>query len=200
MDVTLLNDRLVSVLTNNSVRWPTAIINEYKAKYGLPEPIAQEKVLLDLIVKRAKAVDSLIFYPFFILFLLILSRTYYFDNWQISISLICIIGLSAIIALGSAIRLRRTARKARENTLKKLKEYLFKEIANEANKKPIGKEKDKQNGNGLPDRIKMLIEDVENIDVGPFAPLSRHPIVRAIAMPFGGVGGLYLIDYLAVLS
>ena len=49
----------------------------------------------------------------------------------------------------------------------------------------------------LAERIKLMMEDIRNIKEGPFAPISQHPIVSAIAMPFGGVGGLYLIDYFA---
>jgi len=34
----------------------------------------------------------------------------------------------------------------------------------------------------------------------PFLPIAKHPIVSAVAMPFGGMGGLYLVDYLSALS
>jgi len=48
-------------------------------------------------------------------------------------------------------------------------------------------------------RIPLLIYEVNGIQAGPFVPLAQHPIIRAIAMPFGGVGGLYLIDYLTTM-
>jgi len=49
----------------------------------------------------------------------------------------------------------------------------------------------------MSERIEALIDDIKQINAGPFAPITRHPIVTAVAMPFGGVGGLYLIDYMA---
>jgi len=47
------------------------------------------------------------------------------------------------------------------------------------------------------DRIKLLINEVEILRHGPFLPLTKHPITLSLLMPFGGVGGLYLIGYLA---
>ncbi len=49
----------------------------------------------------------------------------------------------------------------------------------------------------LAERINKIIEDIHNIREGSFVPIAQHPIFSAIAMPFGGVGGLYLIDYMA---
>jgi len=49
----------------------------------------------------------------------------------------------------------------------------------------------------MSERVLEIIDDVKKLNEGPFKPIAQHPIVSAIAMPFGGVGGLYLIDYFA---
>lgn len=198
VDVTRLNDRFVRLLTQCNVVWPKNVIDSCCKDHGIPGYVAEEKIRLDLIVRRAGVVDTLIFYPFFVLFLIIISRSHYFDNWQFPAQLVVFIGFTALIAIGSAIRLRKAAQKVRRNTLNKLHDYYCQALAREA----------LQQNSATPDpeliglsvRIQLLIDNVKEIDTGPFLPLSRHPIVRAIAMPFGGVGSLYLIDYLTAVS
>ncbi|OQK17786.1 hypothetical protein AU255_07965 [Methyloprofundus sedimenti] len=192
VDVTRLNDRFVSLLVKCDVKWSESVIKSCSQHHGIPGYMAKEKILLDLIVKRAEVVDGLIFYPFFILFLMIISRSHYFDNWQFTQLLMVIMGVTALIAIASAIRFRRAAQKIRGSILHKLQNYYCQTLA---------KESRANNGKaaGLSARIKLLIDEVNGIQAGPFVPLAQHPVIRAIAMPFGGVGGLYLIDYLTTM-
>ena len=45
--------------------------------------------------------------------------------------------------------------------------------------------------------LKLMIEDVRNERRGAFRPVFNDPIFKALLMPLGGYGSLYLIDYLA---
>jgi hypothetical protein len=141
VDITRLNARFVELLTKCNVKWPNSVLEKYCDNYGVTEDVAAEKLKLDIIVLRSKTVDALIFLPFIVLSLMILSRSTYFDRWHMPLQLAFVILLGALIALS--------------------------------------------------------IDDIKQINSGPFAPITRHPIITAIAMPFGGIGGLYLIDYMA---
>ena len=218
VDVTRLYARFVKLLSKSNVTWPEHITRQYCEDYGLTKYIAVQKLKLDLIVKRSKVVDYLIFLPFIILSLMIVSRSDYFDRWHMPLQLAFVIVLGACIAISSAVRLRRTAEDARKLVLSNLteayKKQLFQESVAEANKKKTDEKSDGSDADPDPEsesevelcqykmaeRIRAIIEDIRNIKDGPFVPISHHPIVSAIAMPFGGVGGLYLIDYLANLG
>ena len=199
-DITRLNARFIELLTKYKMNWPTKITSEYCKKYGLSKEIAIEKLKLDLIVSRSKVVDELIFLPFIILTMLILSRVSYFEKWHMPPQLMIIICMGAIIALISAIRLRKSAKKARLFALKNLNEIYYCQLNREANPSINSVKNSKACGNNMSERLKLLIQEIEDLSTGPFLPFSKHPIIAAIAMPFGGVGGLYLIDYLATAS
>ena len=204
VDITRLNAQFVELLTNCKVIWPESVTARYCRDYGITHQVAYEKLKLDLIVQRSKAVDVLIFLPFIIISLLILSRSEFFDHWHTSLMLMIVILLGALIALSSAFRLRRTAAKARSHVLDKLDQVLrhhqYKECIQEMSKGDAAVSSHKNDiekiEHKMTERLKVIIEDIKNIKAGPFLPIARHPIISAIAMPFGGVGGLYLIDYL----
>lgn len=209
VDVTRVNARFVELLTKCKVMWERKDIKGFADEYCLKYDIASEKLKINLIVERANAVDPLIFLPFVILSLMIISRSSYFDRWYMSVELAVVIIVGALIALSSAVRLRRTAKKAQKNALKKLKDKYHCEWCKEsANKNvkanpasPANMVKPLKPGDvNVSERVKLLIEEIENIQDGPFLPIARHPIVAAIAMPFGGIGSLYLIDYLTAVG
>lgn len=209
VDVTRLNSRFVKLLFREECNfsWSEKYIHEYSIKYGVSESVAGEKLKFDMIVIRSKAVDILIFLPFVILTLMIISRYGYFDRWHMPAQLAVVIVMGACIALSSAIRLRRTAKKSRmyaiDNLEKIYKEHVYEEAKKEKAEDAEGAEKtDWRNENGIcdynmSDRIRHVINEIKLVHEGPFTPIAQHPIISAIAMPFGGVGGLYLIDYFA---
>jgi hypothetical protein len=52
---------------------------------------------------------------------------------------------------------------------------------------------------GLPitaEQIQLLMERIRNTKEGAFAPLSQQPALQALLLPFGGLGGVQLIEYL----
>jgi hypothetical protein len=45
-----------------------------------------------------------------------------------------------------------------------------------------------------PAQIRGLIEGIETTREGPFLPLLQQPFVKALLLPFGGLGGASLIE------
>lgn len=199
-DITQLNARFIELLTKYTVTWPESVLRICCEKYGLTKEVATEKLKLDLIVSRSKVVDELIFLPFIILTLMILSRSSYFDRWHMPLELAFIILLGACIALGSAIRLRRRAKRARFYALKNLSDLYAQQLYLEENPDNTTNDGSGVDSKHLSQRIQNMIIEIESISTGPFLPIAQHPIISAVAMPFGGVGGLYLIDYLSTMG
>ncbi|HBV21220.1 MAG TPA: hypothetical protein DEF07_05830 [Nitrosomonas sp.] len=186
-DIAHLSSHFIMLLKTKAVIWPQEILNVYIKKYGASENnnLAKNKLLMDMVNRLAGDVNSFIYYPFVILFLLILSRSHYFDNWHYTPLLFMLISFTAIIALCSAIKLRKAAIDTRNHFLEKLDICYWESIKHEA------EQKNEQTQAG----IKLLTEEIKNLNTGPYQPIGRHPIVLSLLMPLGSVGGLYLIEY-----
>ncbi len=139
---------------------------------------------MDFIHQQANAINNFIYYPSIILVLLILSRSNFFDNWQISPLLLFIYILTTLITLGSAIRLRKTSEDARRCILEKLDKLL-------SDKQVLSDNAEKST------QIKSLINEIKDLKGGVFQPLSHHPIALSLLIPFSSTGGVYLLEYFA---
>jgi len=96
-----------------------------------------------------------------------------------------VISLGALIAWSCALLLRHSAEQARALAIGRLRELLYRVY--EGNPQTM---KD----------IQFVIDEIKSIREGTFAPLMQHPLVQALAVPFGGVGGVYLIDFFAKMN
>jgi len=190
-DITHLSNHFIWLLRENKmVIWPEKILQDYCYDYGLSRNEARYKLHMDLVSQLTGAVNTFIYYPFIILFLLILSRSHYFDNWHYTPLLFILIGFTVIIALVSAIRLRKGALDTRIYILEKLDEMSWYALT-----------KDNQSQNKLSSvRLEKLIYEIKNLQTGLFLPLLQQPIVHSVFISFSGVGGLHLIDYLASMN
>ena len=200
VDATRLYSRFVELLTKCNVVWPKDTISQCCFEYGVSADIAIEMLKLKLIVDWSKVVDVLIFLPFIVLSLSIISRSSFFDRWSMPLELAFFIVLTALTALSSAIRLRRSAKNARSAALENLQEKYQMRLNEEGKNKAFSNARVGPSSNMMSERIKNIMDEIRNISAGPFKPLAQHPIVTSLAMPFGGVGGLYLIDYFANLG
>ena len=90
--------------------------------------------------------------------------------------------MGAIYAWSGAFVLRRSAEKARTDAVRRLTEQLVGALAEE---KP---DQDRVK------RIEFVLDEIKSIREGAFSPFTQHPAVQALIVPFGGVGGLYLIE------
>lgn len=188
VDITHLCSHLIRLLTKNEVTWPGDLVNINIRKYGLTREAVEPKILLDFIHQYSNAINRFIYYPFFILFLIMLSRAYYFDNWQITPLLLFVFGFTALTALSSAIRLRIAAQAGKERIIKKLENY---SLQLQKNRAPHGQDDGSAN-------LKLLIQEIKDFKEGVFQPLSQHPIVLSVLMPLSSIAAVYLFDYFSL--
>ncbi len=205
VDATILCNRFIKLLALHRTEWPpeTKISTQISR---LPNADAKKwKKIADrfhtdwygdwldinMIAERTKAIGRLIIYPFLLLFFMILSRNSYFDAWDWPIALILILGIMLSYAIYCAFSLRRAAESARKQAIIRLKDRILHVMS--------GKKEDEANRKDRVDKIKLIIERIQLIRTGAFAPLTQHPILAALALPLGGVGTLALIDMLATM-
>ena len=131
------------------------------------------------------AVVQLVYFPFIMLLLMLVSRTTYFDRWDWPWSLVAVIGIICLHALGCAIVLHRAAEKARQMELGRLKGQLL---------TALGK-----GGATATEPIRELIKQIESLREGVFAPTTQQPFFRAILLTLGGVGSVPLANFLPSL-
>ncbi len=128
--------------------------------------------------ERTHVVGKLMLYPFTALLLMIFARHPILDNWNIPWPLILVMFFLFLVMVIHSLVLRREARRARQGILDQLREKLRKAASNSREK------------------YRLLIEEIERQNRGAFRPLTDDYVFRALAIPFGGTGGLLLIDQL----
>jgi hypothetical protein len=112
MDARRLCTRFIEILSLNGATWPTEKTEQFKKDDKLWKLSSEEQnewTTIRFIARRTEAVGKMIYYPFLVLFLLIISRNYFFDAWKWPVSLIIIQGFNVSFALFSALHLRRVA-------------------------------------------------------------------------------------------
>jgi len=136
-----------------------------------------EWMKIQLIAERTAEIGQLIYYPFLIIIMMLLSRSNYFDNWGMPTGLAIVVSINILLLFISAVKLRREAEICRRDATGNLKLMLLSEPA------------------GKTERIKALLKDVETIRGGAFLPLRDQPLVRA-SLPLLGAIGLTFGEYI----
>ena len=183
-----LSSHFIKLLANPKVEinWSPTVVQTYRNKYGLPDGVVRYRILLDFINNHCYAPNKFVYYPFFCLFLIVMSRNYYFDNWPTTPFVLAVYAFFALLTLISAIRLWSAARYAREQILKKLE--------NNSADAPVNAIWYQDRGNAV--KLQLFIGEIRDFKEGIYRPLAYHPMMLNSLVPFSSVGGNYLIEYL----
>ena len=199
-DATMLNCRLIRYLVVEKTRWPPKAYQRLRQRWTISAPATQppattsderppdrlldEYLDIDLIAARTATVGELIYYPFIVITLLIISRIGMFDDWTWPVGLLLVLGGNGAFAAWSAWKLRSTAEHARQCALGKLNDILIARTAEGA-----GNQAEAQTA-----RETIAMIRAENR--GAFKAVSRHPLIGALLLPSGGAGIWALSQYL----
>ena len=184
-DATSLCRRFVTRFLGKAPQWNLESLELFRRRVGLEEAELGDWMLIRLIAQRTEVVGNLIFYPFIVLFVMVVSRLRYFSNWHTPIGLAVVISMSAVLAWSCAFMLRRAAEKLRANVLERL-------AIGTHGAKPLGKE--------YAGRIQDLLKEINSIQRGAFAPYLQSPVVHSLLVPLGGFGGVQLFEMLGKLT
>ncbi len=185
VDATRLCRRLIKIMIATGIRWPHDLLESEAARLGVEKSYLSEWLGIELIAQRTSVISVMLYYPFIILFLMGVARHTYFDRWDFPVGLMVVFGLNAAYAFGNAVYLRRSAEEAKHAAVADLK---AKQRALSV-KTPFKNLRVQQ--------IERMIDLIEKNQEGAFLPFTRHPLFGAIALPTGGTGLLFLIEYLA---
>jgi hypothetical protein len=137
-----------------------------------------------LLAEHTAAIGPLIVFPFILVALMVVARSQLFDNWQFGGSVLFVLVLYVLWAVGIAFLLNFGAEVARRRAVDRMEaDLLWLQGAGAGASKLAG-------------RFPTLIEQVRNMRKGAFAPFFEQPLVRAILVPLGGAGGIQLIEFL----
>jgi hypothetical protein len=183
IDVMWLNRvMLINKLMDSPTRWPEKLLQQYRPGEGDSKIDACLSELLDvkLIAARTAVTGPLIYWPFLLLALMIVSRLHYFDDWDFPIALIVVFALNAAGAIFAALTLRQSAEYARRRALETLHKLLY-----EATISTEGKVAPDPRDRALAATARSAIEEVENLSTGAFGSFTQNPVVQAILLPGG---------------
>lgn len=202
VDAARLCRGMIEKLTKYESVYPPKAVARFAARWCLPEHLLDEWLDVQIVGQRTKVVGELIYYPFIILLLMIVSRSNYFDRWDWPPALVFILGINAAMAVYAVYQLRYAAERARANSLERLKQKLL--CALDQSPRPPANPGSGEvvatatSSKGAADQIRLVIKEIEDYSEGAFAPLSRQPVFGALLMPFGGASALAVFDHLTL--
>jgi hypothetical protein len=186
-DAMVLNRRFIKQLMAWGTLWPPALLAEYRTagvsgRDAIDDSLA-EWLDIKFIADRTAVIEPLIYYPFVLLTMMIVSRLHYFDDWDLPLSLLVFFAINTVGAVFAAVTLRHSAELARHEALEKLRKWQFTAT--------IAKAESDAAAHGPAARLaaaaQQAIDEIESIRTGAFGPLTENPIVGALLLP-GGAG------------
>jgi hypothetical protein len=187
VDATHLCQRFAKAFQSQRYDWPTAELKEAARHHPCDDQDnLSDWLSMKLIAERSQQVGKLLYYPCVVIFLMAFARLYVFDRWNVPIPLIIILILLFAALVIHTLVLRREADKARQAVLQRLRERMTQIVSAASSKRrEIQRE-----------QLTMLIDDINGLQQGAFRTLTEDYLVRALAIPFGGTGGLLLLEQL----
>jgi len=136
---------------------------------------------LEFVAKRTNCIGSLIYFPFLMIALLILSRSNIFANYAPSLTIPIWFGISLSIVLSCAVMLWWVARATRDIAKQNLTEGIIRAKEAEGNLR-------------LAKQLETLLVRVGQLNEGAFSPLPQQPLVKAFLFPLSSAGWVALIQ------
>ncbi len=130
---------------------------------------------MTLIRELIEPLNTLIYYPFGVLFALVASRHSAFDNWTWPLGLVATFGLALVLLVASALVLQSRARAARETIIGAINARL--------REKCEAKE-----------QLEETRRQIESLTGAAYTSWHRNPVFYALLIPLGGMGSIEVIQ------
>lgn len=167
--------------------WPAPTLEAFRARLGIPVQYLDDWIDLQFLARRTRCVAKLIYLPFIVLSLMILSRSNFFDDWYAPVALHIVTAISIGVVLACALSLRRSAEASRRQAQVRLLDAAL-------------RAKGEPGGATLASQLDALRSRVESLREGAFAPYSQQPLLKAALLPLLTYGGTSLFDYLTLAN
>jgi hypothetical protein len=189
--------RFVAVLSDIKSVWPNSLLEREEATTGVPRAHLDDYLDFQLIVLATRRIYRLIYLPFILLLFLVLARSSIFDAMDFPLALILVTGLALGYALYTAVLLRRSAEAARAKAIEHYNSRLLVQAGQKDNPLPV--DTSMSAATSMPistEQITLLMERIRSTREGAFASFTQQPALQALLLPFGGYGGVQLVEYL----
>lgn len=137
---------------------------------------------MDFLANHTERIGRLIYYPFILWILLVISRVRFFDNWVFPTTLVVVMVMSGSILVFCTHLFQKKVQRLRDQSLGSLNEKLFHAKAH-------------QNLVLYAAQIETLMDMIKSIRRGAFLPFYERPLVRSILVTISTYGGLELLNY-----
>jgi hypothetical protein len=195
VDATVFCVGFVRGLCERENNWPALTLQEFEKKLGIPSKHLDNWIDLEFVALRTRCVTGLIYYPFIVLSLLLLSKSAAFDHWPMPSSKLVLTSIGALIAFGCAVALRLAAEASRRHALEQVNDDLA-----QANAWTDAQPKAEIAKRATAGQLELLRARMENLHEGAFAPFWQQPLLKAVLLPFATLGGTSLLDYMALAN
>ena len=181
-DATWLCWRLTRDIRTPTIVWPARTLQEFSGRYGLPPEVLGDCIDLIFVAKRSKCITTLLYGPFLIIALIVISGSPVLANYGRCIPYIITMAVAVLIVTACGVALRLSAETTRTEARRRLTERLF--IA-----------KGQNSGEQSASQLELLLRRIEELREGAFSPFSQQPVVRAMLLPLGSLGGTALLGH-----
>lgn len=171
----------VNDLRRAQTLWPAATRKIYDGRLRLETKLVQDWIDLDFAAKRTNCIGSLIYFPFALIALLIVTRSTAFANFGPSLTILLMQGLSLAVVFACAIMLCWAAKKVRDTTRNHLEDGII-------------RAKDSDADGHFASKLESLLTRVDLLKDGAFGSFTQQPLVRAVLLPLGSFGWTALIE------
>lgn len=185
-DATLLCLRFVKEMCRSSTEWPAATKAQFEGRLGLEHQIIDKWIDLDFVAKRTRCISALIYYPFILIALVLVTRSTVFANYTPNLKILVFQGTCLTIVFGCAIALCWAAQSMRSAAKQKLMDGII------CAKGPRAKDLD--DGGSNAEQLETLLVRLDELREGAFSPLTQQPLVRALLLPAGSLGWTALLE------
>ena len=164
--------------------------------YHLPTqaPGIDHRDAFEIVRIQAETNARLVYLPFSVLFLLIVSRASLFDRWSWPVPLIIVLGAGLALIAVATIMLNTVTREAKATILEKIRGEL--DVAEESRVTTPGHPEPASHAKERLEKVRDLIEGCTSY---VFQGLHQMPLIRAVLFTLGGVGSLQVLDKLVPL-
>ncbi|MBY0484730.1 hypothetical protein [Nitrosomonas sp.] len=157
--------------------WSNEALQLAEIRTGVPHHLLHRYLQFQLIVDHAKCISRLIYLPLGMVFFILIGRSKIFDQFGMPWSLIFILIVSVVYVVMVTYRLRIAAERFRMDLID---QYETKKI--------------QSNNNTI--HIDRLISLIRQENQGVYASLGHQAALTALLIPFGGMSGVQILEYL----
>ena len=150
---------------------------------------------ISILAEYTEQIKYLNVYSFIVLFLMIIARNSYFDNWNMNFGLLFVFVILGIYSFGCTIILHHAVKRSRDDTVERLNKEIVC-LNRKMMKEKKGDTNDYEKAAFEIEHIQFTINIIESIRKGAFRPLHQQPLVQAALLPFGGASSLLLINFM----